>query len=94
MNETKDKKRTQYRILKVLTEGKTLQASIPESAYPALKERGVNGKAISHYLKDFETAGLIAGYVPVLTEKGKAYFDALKTLYESESLPVEETPAP
>jgi hypothetical protein len=72
-----------YLILKALMTGKYLQASVSLQARDDLLDVvGRGTKSIDVTLRKVEELGLIAGYVPILSEKGKKLMDALAILYE------------
>ena len=82
MNEPqKDKRRTTYRLLRLLLGGKLLQSSVPEKRLGLFEEAGITRNAV-RLIRELETDGTIVGYVPVLSEKGMETFRALRTLYE------------
>lgn len=78
-----DGKHTEYVLLKLLTEGKILQASVPDSRHEVLEKAGLSRNAIRR-IKDLENRRIIVGYTPVLSEEGKRYFDALREIYGGE----------
>lgn len=81
--------KNKFLALKALLTGKFLQRSLSDEARDALEKAGLSGR-IDSYLIEWETSGIVIGYVPVLSEKGLRYFDALKTLYGDDGTSVED----
>jgi hypothetical protein len=80
---TKDAKRAEYRLLKLMNEGKLLQSSVPEDRAGMLTAVGLSRATLRH-IRELEQRGIIVGYVPVLSERGHEYFNGLKAVYGSE----------
>ncbi len=73
-----------YLHLKKLLAGKFLRASLSEAQRTELvKETGFGN--IDSTIKKLEAMGLVSGYIPVLTEKGRKLMDALATIYEEDT---------
>ena len=70
-----DPLRTEYRLLKVLTEEQH------KTAHPDV---GIGYAAILHRLKKLQADGTITGGVPIISERALARLKALETLFGEE----------
>jgi len=82
-----DSKRTDYRVLTALLNGSILKGVL--SIEKLRNTLGLENTTVVHRLRTWESDGTILGYVPLLSEKGRRRFEALKTLYEDDGI-VEE----
>lgn len=81
-----DPLRTEYRLLKVLTEGKlSVQVGFTmeqhNSTHPFV---GIGYTSIWRRLMKMQTDGTIVGWTPIISEKGLARLRALQTIYGEE----------
>lgn len=74
-----------YRTLKFFLSGRGIKGVVngkQTNAGSIATETGLNPGTLSKLLREWEQDGVIVGYVPVLSEKGRAYLQALKTMAE------------
>ncbi len=76
----------EYHILKVLMTGKYIKGTLEMGkVVEELKDyKQIPINSFSSYLREWEEKGIIIGYAPILSERGQQYFQALKTLYDSD----------
>ena len=81
-----DPLRTEYRLLKVLTEGKLpVHVGFTEEQHKtAHPDVGIGYAAIWNRLKKLQADGTITGWVPILSERALARLKALETLFGEE----------
>jgi len=73
-----------YLHLKKLLTGKYLQASVNAEKRKALEQETGYGN-VDSTVKKLEAMGIVQGYAPILTEKGRKLMDALATIYEEDT---------
>ena len=78
--------RKEFAALKFLVNGRiSFRVTVPKEMSAAeTSEIGVTPKFYAIRTNDFIGEGLIVGFVPILTEKGKAQWDALRAIFEEE----------
>ena len=78
--------RKEFAALKFLMDGRiSFKVTIPKEMEAAeTSEIGATPKFYAVRTNDFIREGLISGFVPILTEKGKAQWDALRAIFEEE----------
>ena len=78
--------RKEFAALKFLMDGGiSFKVTIPKEMTAAeTSEIGATPKFCAIRTSDFIREGLISGFVPILTEKGKARWDALRVLCEED----------
>ena len=76
----------EYRVLKFLMDGRiSFKVTIPKEMKAAeTSEIRVTPKFFAVRTNDLIRDGLVSGFVPILTERGKARWDALRAIYEGE----------
>lgn len=76
--------RANYAILQAMLTGKYLRASITNKNLDQLeKDVGFGNFAIT--MKKLEEMGVVIGYAPILSEKGKKLLEAMKLIYGANS---------
>jgi len=72
--------RANYTILQAMLTGKYLRASITNKRLDQMeKDVGYGNFAIT--MKKLEEMGVIVGYIPLISEKGKKLLEAMKLVY-------------
>lgn len=71
-----------YAILKALLTGKYLQGSLSNVKRKQLTE-DTGFQNYDPTVKKLEAMGIIIGYVPVLSEKGRKLLDAMRLVYDT-----------
>lgn len=81
-----DPLRTDYRLLKALTEGKLpVHVGFTEEQHKIADPNvGIGHAAIWHRLKKLQADGTITGWVPIISERALARLRALETLFGEE----------
>ena len=76
----------EYRVLKKALSGALpLHASFGNGYHGTTDpDIGIEGQSIAEHLKRMSERGMIVGWVPILTEKGKARWDALRAIYDGD----------
>ena len=76
----------EFAALKFLMEGRiSFRVTVPKEMSAAeTSEIGVTPKFYAIRTNGLMREGLVSGFVPILTEKGKARWDALRTIYEGD----------
>ena len=78
--------RKEFAALKFLVDGRiSFRTTVSKEMSAAeTSEIGVTPKFYAIRTSDFIREGLISGFVPILTEKGKARWDALRVICEED----------
>ena len=81
-----DPLRKEYTVLKFLMDGRiSFKVTMPKEMSAAeTTQIGVTPKFFAVRTNDLIRDGLVSGFVPILTEKGKARWDALRAIYDGE----------
>lgn len=76
----------EYRVLKFLMDGRiSFKVTMPKEMKAAeTSEIGVSAKFFAMRTNGLIREGVVSGFAPILTEKGKARWDALRAIYEEE----------
>ena len=76
--------RKEFAALKFLMDGRiSFKVTIPKEMKAAeTSEVGVSAKFFSMRTNELIRDGVVSGFVPILTEKGKARWDALRAIYD------------
>lgn len=78
-----DPRRNDYRVLEALLAGKVVKGVVAAEAVGALGI-DLDHSTIVGRLRKWEKDGSIVGYAPILSERGRRRFEALKVLYEDD----------
>ena len=81
-----DPQYTIYVVLREVFKGDIVQPSVPDD----IRRTGRVSQKATERLKDLTKRGFIVGWIPLLSEKGAAYYEALKTLYAGSETSVDE----
>ena len=86
MSSNVDLLRKEFAALKFLMNGRiSFRVTVPrEMSAAETSEIGVTPKFYAIRTNGFIREGLISGFVPILTEKGKATWEALRAIYEED----------
>ncbi len=79
----------EFLILRELMTGEFLKGSISVEKSQALADKGLPTD-IQKKLRQWEADGTVAGYAPVLSEKGLSRYKALETLYGDDGFSVDK----